>query len=144
MRQLWTPGWLVRHAIAVCLVAGFLALGWWQVHRAAGGNTLSWAYAVEWPVFAAFVGYVWAKEVRGAVRPDRDRVSAPRGPRRGVDGQPTRPPVVVNRAVGAAAGAPAVPTGPDPEESTLAAYNHYLAWLRANPDAAPSDYPGRS
>jgi hypothetical protein len=37
---------------------------------------------------------------------------------------------------------PAVPLD-QVEDGELAAYNHYLAWLNANPDARPSDYPGR-
>ena len=136
MRQLWTPGWLVRHAVAVACVVGFLALGWWQVRRAAEGNVLSYAYAVEWPVFAAFVVFMWVKEVRALRREVRGEPPPVRAPRPGVDGEPTRPPVVVAR--------PARRAAPDePEESTLAAYNHYLAWLKANPQAAPSDYPGR-
>jgi hypothetical protein len=135
MRQLWSPGWLVRHAVALACVVGFLALGWWQVRRAAAGNVLSYAYAVEWPVFAAFVVFLWVKEVRALRRGGGGAPSSPRPPRRGVDGEPTRPPVVVARP--AAAPVEAV------EESTLTAYNRYLAWLKANPQAAPSDYPGR-
>lgn len=64
MKRLCTPGWLARHVAALTLVAAFLALGWWQISRAAGGNTLSWAYAVEWPVFAGFVVFIWFREVR--------------------------------------------------------------------------------
>ncbi|MDG4767373.1 hypothetical protein O7632_25255 [Solwaraspora sp. WMMD406] len=68
MRQLWTPAWILRHVGAVTLVVSFLALGWWQISRAAAGNTLSWAYAVEWPVFAAFVVFIWVREMRQALR----------------------------------------------------------------------------
>ena len=68
MRKLWTPRWLLVHAAAVILVVGFLLLGWWQVTRAASGNLISFGYAVEWPAFAAFVIYVWVKEMRQAVR----------------------------------------------------------------------------
>lgn len=139
MRQLWTPGWLVRHAVALACVVGFLALGWWQVRRAVAGNVLSYAYAVEWPVFAAFVVFIWVKEVRSLRREVRGEAAPPpRAPRRDVDGEPTRPPVVVARPAAERPGPP-----DEPEESTLAAYNHYLAWLKANPQAAPTDYPGR-
>ena len=55
MRRFLTPSWLLRHAAMVGLVAAFLALGWWQVGRARGGNMLSYGYAIEWPVFALFV-----------------------------------------------------------------------------------------
>lgn len=40
-------------------VPGFLALGWWQLNRALSGNTLSWAYTFEWPLFAGYAVYVW-------------------------------------------------------------------------------------
>jgi hypothetical protein len=31
---------------------GCVAAGWWQATRALGGNSLSWVYSVEWPIFA--------------------------------------------------------------------------------------------
>src|SRR5439155_5759336 len=74
-----SPRWLVRHAVAAGLVAAFLALGWWQVRRAAGGNVLSYAYAVEWPLFAAFVVALWTREVRAELRP-RPPAPAPAPP----------------------------------------------------------------
>jgi hypothetical protein len=40
---------------------GFLALGWWQLHRALGGNELSWAYTVEWPLFSGYSVFMWWK-----------------------------------------------------------------------------------
>ena len=64
MRRFVTPGWLLRHAALVLLVAGFLVLGWWQLGRARGGNALSFGYAIEWPVFALFVIFLWYREVR--------------------------------------------------------------------------------
>ncbi|HEX8629652.1 MAG TPA: hypothetical protein VF755_15910, partial [Catenuloplanes sp.] len=69
MRSLSTPAWLLRHAVVAGLVAGFLWLGWWQISRAAAGNTLSWAYAVQWPVFAGFVAFLWFREVQRTLRP---------------------------------------------------------------------------
>jgi len=47
-------------AVAV-VVPGFLALCAWQVTRALSGNSLSWAYVFEWPVFAAYAVYMWWK-----------------------------------------------------------------------------------
>ena len=130
MRGLWTPAWLVRHTVGAVLVLGFLGLGWWQLGRAAGGNALSWAYTVQWPVFAGFVAVVWAGEVRRELR-DRH----PGGPARAADEVPSRAPArrpvrVESRAA---------PAADDPE---LAAYNAYLAWLNAHPGARPGDYPG--
>ncbi|MDG4783433.1 hypothetical protein O7614_27645 [Micromonospora sp. WMMD961] len=141
MRRLWTPAWIARHVAMVVLTVGFLGLGWWQVSRAAAGNSLSWGYAVEWPIFAGFVVYVWWREVKLArrrtaeadapsVNTDADTDPAPEatGSRPAV-----RRPVRVTRVP---AGGGAV------EDSDLAAYNRYLSWLNANPGAKPGDYPG--
>jgi DNA-binding transcriptional regulator of glucitol operon len=127
MARLFSPAWLVRHVVAVVLVGGFLALGWWQIGRAAGGNTLSWAYAVEWPVFAGFVVFIWVREVRHALG---------RAPRPSEEAPAARRPVLTTRRT-----RPAVEDTDDPE---LAAYNRYLAWLNANPGARPGDYPGKT
>ena len=118
----WTPAWLVRHVLAATLVVAFLALGWWQVGRAASGNLLSYAYAVEWPVFAGFVVFVWVKEIR--------RAKAARGSF--ADEEP--PPIRATRP------ARVGPGYDDGDDEQLAAYNRYLAWLNANPDARPADY----
>jgi hypothetical protein len=117
----WTPAWLVRHVLAVTLVVAFLGLGWWQIGRAASGNVLSYAYAVEWPVFAGFVIFVWVKEIR------RSRASRPLA-----DDEP--PPLRAARP------ARVGPGYDDSDDDQLAAYNRYLAWLNANPDARPADY----
>jgi O-antigen/teichoic acid export membrane protein len=117
------------------LVAGFLGLGWWQVRRAAAGNPLSYAYAVEWPLFAAFVVAMWVREVRLALRPpDPDAVP------------PTPQPAgagYVPFTVAPRTAAPAAEyAADDPADPELSAYNRYLAWLNANPDRRPADYPG--
>jgi hypothetical protein len=132
MRGLWTWAWIVRHVVALVLVAGFLGLGWWQLSRATGGNTLSWAYAFEWPVFAMFVVFLWVREVqqeRRSGRPEPPAApTAPAEPATGVTlGRPVRVAATLRTA------------DDDPE---LAAYNAYLAWLNANPGARPGDYPG--
>ncbi len=100
----------------------FLAAGYWQLTRALGGNTLSWAYVFEWPIFAGYLVHVWWRLLHD---------------------QPTAaPPVVV--AAGAGAPAPAPPStvapgsgegseeesgGAEEEDEELAAYNRYLAAL---------------
>jgi hypothetical protein len=137
MKRLWTPAWIARHVAMVVLVVGFLALGWWQISRAASGNTLSWAYAVEWPIFAGFVVFVWWREVRHALRGRGTAVqpvATPKDSGAGGDGTAApavRRPVRVSRASAEA-----------PEDADLAAYNRYLTWLNANPGARPGDYPG--
>ena len=47
------------HATLLVLLPTFAWLTWWQLSRALGGNTLSWAYTFEWPLFAGYAVYVW-------------------------------------------------------------------------------------
>jgi hypothetical protein len=153
MKGLWTPAWIARHVTALVLVCGFLALGWWQYGRATGGNTLSWAYVLEWPVFAGFVAFLWIREVQlersGAAaregQPDSAGTSdhtEPHGPGGLAPERPARrpgEPVTVGRPIRV----PVRPATPAPDDPALAAYNDYLAWLAAHPDARPGDYPGQ-
>ena len=38
------------------------ALAFWiELHRAEGGNSLSWAYVFEWPLLGGFAIYMWWK-----------------------------------------------------------------------------------
>ena len=64
VRERWTVRWfrkraLLYHLIVAVLVPGCLLAGWWQIHRAEGGNTLSYLYAVEWPIFAVLSIVGW-------------------------------------------------------------------------------------
>ncbi|MFI6763009.1 hypothetical protein ACIBF5_28150 [Micromonospora sp. NPDC050417] len=134
MRRLWTLAWVARHVLTIVLVAGFLALGWWQISRAADGNTLSWAYAFEWPIFAGFVVFLWFREARHTLRPGNpDEPTPPAAP---VSAPGVRRPV---RSARTSARVLVPAEEVDPE---LSEYNHYLAWLNANPGARPGDYPG--
>ncbi|MEU6077525.1 hypothetical protein [Micromonospora sp. NPDC047074] len=142
MKRLWTPAWIARHVALVVLVSVFLGLGWWQLSRAADGNSISWGYAVEWPIFAGFVVFVWWREVRHALRPPADAAEeAPAAAGTRAADAPaadaTRP--VVRRPVRAARVTAPADAGGDAD---LAAYNHYLQWLNDNPGAKPGDYPG--
>ncbi|MET8838432.1 hypothetical protein ABZV78_31650, partial [Micromonospora sp. NPDC004540] len=95
MQRLWTPAWIARHVAMVVLVVGFLGLGWWQVTRAADGNTLSFGYAIEWPVFAGFVVFVWWRELRHTLRATREQPTTPAPPaRRGARPARATPPAV--------------------------------------------------
>jgi hypothetical protein len=40
--------------LVVCVAAFVIEVG-----RALGGNSLSWAYVFEWPIFAVFAVYMW-------------------------------------------------------------------------------------
>src|SRR5580704_7811287 len=55
----FTPRCLGMHATLLILLPAFAWLTWWQLTRALAGNTLSWAYTFEWPLFAGYAVYVW-------------------------------------------------------------------------------------
>ncbi|GAA0729270.1 hypothetical protein Drose_32460 [Dactylosporangium roseum] len=119
MRRFFTPRWVLWHVLALAGVAVCMLAGWWQYERATAGNMLSWAYTVQWPLFALFVVFLWVRAVRDARGVSEPRPAPP----------PLRPlqvPVPVRH-------------DDDPE---LAEYNRMLAWLAANPDRRPSDFPG--
>lgn len=66
-RAVLRPKWLCWHAFAVVAFIGMLWLGDWQWHCALSGNTLSWAYTFEWPLFAIFGVVFWVRTVRDEV-----------------------------------------------------------------------------
>ena len=47
------------HAALLVIVPGCLIAGWWQLHQALHGNSLSWAYTFEWPAFAIIASVAW-------------------------------------------------------------------------------------
>jgi hypothetical protein len=130
----------------VVLVVAFLALGWWQVRRAAGGNMLSFGYAVEWPVFAAFVIFVWVREMRRALREPDPASAVPSAAERSATERSATEPSAPGDGGADAATPRAVrqprsgPAYDDSGDAELAAYNRYLAWLNANPHANRSAY----
>jgi hypothetical protein len=124
---MWTSGRAVSlHVALVIFIPACVALTWWQVSRALGGNTLSWVYTFEWPIFGVYAAYMWWKLVHDEPVPTESRhdeaapdEAAPDGP------VPTGPPA---EGVGAESG-----TGHhDGDDDELAAYNRYLADLNAS------------
>jgi len=123
-RILLTPRWLGWHLFAVVAVAGMCWLGDWQFRRAIAGNTLSWAYTFEWPIFAIFGVVFWVKTIRDELHPatgDRTQASQVTLP----EGASAADPQASDRTPGA--GSAPDPAGPDDVE--LAEYNAYLAKL---------------
>jgi hypothetical protein len=110
------------HVLALAGVAVCLLAGRWQYQRATAGNMLSWAYTVQWPLFALFVVFLWVRAVRDVLGPRPVKTQEPLRPR----------------------SAPGTGKAPDPadEDPQLAEYNRMLAWLAANPDRRPGDFPG--
>ncbi len=138
MRRFLSPRWLALHLLAILAFGGCLAMGWWQLTRAQGGNAISWGYTFEWPVFGVFALVFWGKLIRderrqhgGAPAAEPVRLRAPVLVRAGRDPQPL---------LSVDASSPAV-TGDD-GDGELAAYNRFLAWQAANPRANRRDYPG--
>jgi DNA-binding transcriptional regulator of glucitol operon len=118
--------WLSRraiklHVVILIVVPGFLALCLWQVDRALGGNTLSWAYVFEWPLFAGYAVYMWWRFVHEAAE----------------DSSP--PAAAGDASASTAPGGPTAAAGTTPEtketpqeleeDKEMAAYNEYLAQL---------------
>jgi len=133
----WTavlaPRWLAWHLFAVLAVAGMIWLGDWQLRRALGGNTLSWAYTFEWPIFAIFGVVFWIKTIRDELHP-----AGPRGaalvdlPAGAAGNQPAAGGVTADEGAvaggdGGGAGRGAATGGEQDQE--LAEYNAYLAKL---------------
>jgi integral membrane protein len=50
---------LLLHLEVAIIAPGCAVAGWWQATRALAGNGLSWAYSVEWPVFALLAIAAW-------------------------------------------------------------------------------------
>jgi|ERR1017187_6433779 hypothetical protein len=122
-RILVTPRWISWHLFAVVAVVGMCWLGDWQFRRAMAGNTLSWAYTFEWPIFAIFGVVFWVKTVKDELHPapaggrQAQQISLPAGAGTGSAGA----------ADGESADAESAVSGPADVE--LAEYNAYLARL---------------
>ena len=126
VRDLWfSRRALLLHLVVLVLVPTFLGLGWWQFQRARSGNTLSWAYVFEWPIFAGYVVFMWWKMLH----------------------EPFTRPTDEEQDHATLAGIPEKPPEKDPEvekarqaqdeaeDEELAAYNQYLASLQARDQA---------
>jgi hypothetical protein len=119
-RFLITPRWLGWHVLMVVAFWGMLWLGDWQLHRALSGNSLSWAYTFEWPLFAGFAVVFWARTIRDEFRIRRNGGEIPENP----------------EAVGEAQSLPAglgirqvEQPADDADDAELTKYNAYLARL---------------
>jgi hypothetical protein len=118
-KKVWFSSRAIKlHVVILIVVPAFLALCLWQISRALGGNSLSWAYVFEWPLFAAYAIYMWWRFVHEPAPEGPPGVTAAADP----GGQDTAAP--------AAAPAPAPETPEElKEDAEMAAYNDYLAQL---------------
>jgi DNA-binding transcriptional regulator of glucitol operon len=82
LRRFLTPKWVVRHVLAVVLAVACLRLGMWQwtVYHGVHGGFQNLGYALQWPLFAGAVVWVWVRLVRWEVHPPerQDPMTAPR------------------------------------------------------------------
>ncbi len=151
MRRYFTPRCIGLHVILLILLPAFALLTRWQLDRALAGNTLSWAYTFEWPLFAGYAIYVWWQLIhqspvsRAARRRALDPEHAP------TDGHDEPGWALTGgrrRNVAIAGGAPVddleggrgerfVEQTPE-EASDLADYNRYLADLNASDERRPA------
>jgi DNA-binding transcriptional regulator of glucitol operon len=111
------------HLTAIIVVPGCLVAGWWQVHRALSGNALSWAYSVEWPVFAGYGVYLWWKLVHERPAEPANETVAADGDLPAPDGRLADVEAVEHENLQREDLAS--------EDDELAAYNRYLAELSA-------------
>jgi hypothetical protein len=98
-RFLISPRWLAWHAFAVVAFWGMCWLGDWQLHRALAGNSLSWAYTFEWPLFAIMGAVFWAKTIRDEFRLRNGAAAEPSepGPPKAAVGMPGGPSAAEDR-----------------------------------------------
>ena len=59
MRKYFTWRCILLHVLVLIVAPACFLLGLWQYHAARSGNTLSWAYTFEWPIFGLYAIYVW-------------------------------------------------------------------------------------
>jgi hypothetical protein len=111
------------HVLIIVIVPTFAALCIWQVHRALGGNDLSWAYVFEWPFFAGYAVYMWWRFVHEAPLDAAPTQGQPAGSHRGSGGGDLTGGTAVS---GASVDAT---DGTDSDAAERAAYNAYLAEL---------------
>jgi len=131
--------WFSRRAVALHLtlavvVPAFALLFLWQVRRATGGNSLSWAYVFEWPFFTGYAVYLWWKllhETPDARRLDESGPAAADGHDHPAAADDRSDPLADRLAV-VATPDDAADDADDADDDELAAYNRYLAELNAS------------
>ena len=112
----WSPRALVLHIAVVLWVFGCALAAWWQVSRAADGNSLSYMYAIEWPVFAVMGVLGWWALIHSEQVTDQERHERQEFERT------MRAEAQIARQRSA-----------EPEDPTLAAYNDHLANITGQP-----------
>jgi hypothetical protein len=154
-----TPRCFGLHVTLLVVLPLFAWLTWWQLTRAEGGNSLSWAYVVLWPAFGLYAIYTWWNLIhdQAARVPGRGRAQAGSAATADGAGTPddgsTHPPgwalsggrkknvaIAASAPINAESGGRGERYAPQtPEEAArLAEYNRYLAELSAEDAGASS------
>ncbi|GAA4849627.1 hypothetical protein GCM10025787_35720 [Saccharopolyspora rosea] len=128
LRSLLTPRWLLLHVLFVvaAIATGFLAVWQWDRAHEAGGSFQNLGYALQWPLFGAFVIFFWIRLMRMELQRAPAQSAASEQP-------PEEPqPEEVAESTSARKRPLVPPPAPpvsDDEDPELAAYNRYLAEL---------------
>ena len=99
-------------ALVIFAALACLALAWWQWQRfqSASGTGQNLGYALQWPLFGAFVVYAYRKFVR-------------------YEEEPPKPATLTEIPAGLLPERPAPPAQPSADDPALAEYNAYLRRL---------------
>jgi hypothetical protein len=139
------------HATLLIVLPVFTWLTLWQLNRALNGNTLSWAYTFEWPLFGTYAIYVWwqlihdqpAAGSRRLISPTEEEWAAQEGhnqPGWALNGGRRKNVVIASTTVidekTGGRGDRFTPQTPE-ESAELARYNRYLGDLNAA-DSGPA------
>jgi hypothetical protein len=135
LREARSPGWVTLHLVTLALVVTMVLLGRWQldVSNSKHFSLQNFGYALQWWAFSAFALVMWVRIVRdGGLVPNPGAGTPPES------GTPqevaaagdaaSEPPAVEYRRYVMPSSADAAPAA----DSTLGAYNDYLASLAAD------------
>jgi hypothetical protein len=77
MKRWLSPRAFLLHFELIIVAAGCGVATWWQAGRALSGNSLSWFYTFEWPVFVGIAAAAWWHLIHEdpVVRAERRQVS---------------------------------------------------------------------
>jgi hypothetical protein len=111
----FSPRAIVLHIALLGWLGLCVAAAWWQVGRAVQGNSLSFMYSIEWPVFAVLGVLGWLAML------NMETITAGQEKARLEYEERMRAQAKAERAASA------------PEDATLSAYNDHLADLATRP-----------
>ncbi|HTW18885.1 MAG TPA: transcriptional regulator [Mycobacteriales bacterium] len=134
---LLSPKWWGLHLFVVVLVLVFLRLGLWQWHRAQSpsGGIQNWAYAFQWPLFAAFGIVLWWRTLRIEAAGEADETGTKPRPLSSRFAAPPLPKPEIEHRDGVRIGITTPPAEVDEDDDEVNAYNAYLARLNARAEA---------